>query len=117
MRQLGPFKYLDLKEFTKWDSGCETSGEGRASARQNFGCDMSGWNGGGRFPDAGTSGCNGGEGISDAGGGTPGCNGGGGIPDAGGRPGVMAMEEFRIQGDVRVEWRREEFWMRYVRME
>ena len=50
-------------------------------------------------------------------GGTPGCNGGGGIPDAGGRPGVMAMEEFRIQGDVRVEWRREEFWMRYVRME
>ena len=62
------------------------------------------------------SGCNGGGGISDAGG-TPGCNGGEGIPDAGGRPGVLAAEEFGMRGDVLVEWRREEFRMRYVRIE
>ena len=52
MRQLGLFEYQDLKEFIKWDSGCEISGEGKTSARQNSGYDMSGWNGGWRIPDA-----------------------------------------------------------------
>ena len=47
MRQLGLFEYQDLKEFTKWDSGCEISGECGASAGQNFGCEISGWNVGG----------------------------------------------------------------------
>ena len=63
MRQLGLFEYQDLKEFTKWDSGCEISeeegtstgqnsgceisGEGGASAGWNSGCDMSEWNVGG----------------------------------------------------------------------
>ena len=112
MRQLGLFEHQDLKEFTKWDFGCGTSGEGKTSARQNSGCDMFGWNGGrgisgceipgeggtsrGRIPDAGgTSGWNGGEGgfpdMICPGGklaeGISGCdmsrwNGGGGFPDA-----------------------------------
>ena len=62
MRQLGLFEHQDLKEFTKWDSGCEISGEGGTSGGQNFRmwdirvemvaekdsrCESSGWNGGG----------------------------------------------------------------------
>ena len=38
MRQLGLFEHQDLKEFTKWDSGCEISGEGGTLAKKNFGC-------------------------------------------------------------------------------
>ena len=38
MRQLGLFEHQDLKEFTKWDFGCEISGEGRTLAEKNFGC-------------------------------------------------------------------------------
>ena len=59
MRQLGLFEHQDLKEFTKWDSRCEISGEGGTSAEKNSGCG----------------------------------------------------------GDVWMKWRREEFQMRYVRME
>ena len=36
MRQLGLFEHQDLKEFTKWDFGCEISGEGRTLAEKNF---------------------------------------------------------------------------------
>ena len=38
MRQLGLFEYQDLKEFTKWDFGCEISGEGGTLAKKNSGC-------------------------------------------------------------------------------
>ena len=58
MRRLGLYEYRDLKEFTKWDSGCEISGEGRTSAgripgvrhpdgmvtEKNSRCETSGWN-------------------------------------------------------------------------
>ena len=61
MRRLGLYEYRDLKEFTKWDSGCEISGEGRTSAgripgvrhpggmsaEEDSGCETSGWNVGG----------------------------------------------------------------------
>ena len=58
MRQLGLFGHQDLKEFTKWDSGCEISGKGGTSGGQNFqmwdirvemvaerdsGCETPGW--------------------------------------------------------------------------
>ena len=49
MRQLGLFEYLDLKEFTKWDSGCEIFGEGGALVGQNSGYEIFGWNEG-EFP-------------------------------------------------------------------
>ena len=109
MRQLGLFEHQDLKEFTKWDSGCEISREGGTLAKKNFGC-------GGR-PDGMAAeefrmrffrmewrrenfGCD--------------------MPDR-----MLAEENFRIRdaqiecwrrrifgcGDIRVEGRREEFWM------
>ena len=53
MRQLGLFEHQDLKEVTKWDSGCEISGEGGTSAKKNSGCGgTSGWNGSGGIPNA-----------------------------------------------------------------
>ena len=44
MRQLGLFEYQDLKEFTKWDSGCEIFGEGGALVGQNSGYEIFRWN-------------------------------------------------------------------------
>ena len=38
MRQLGLFEHQDLKEFTKWDSGCEISGKGGMLAEKNSRC-------------------------------------------------------------------------------
>ena len=67
MRQFGLFEHQDLKEFTKWDSGCEISREGGTLAKKNFGC-------GGR-PDGMAA---------------------GGIPDAM-CPDGMAAEEFRMR--------------------
>ena len=60
MRQLGLFEHHDLKEFTKWDSGCEMSGEGGTladripdarhpdgmAADKDSGCETPGRNGG-----------------------------------------------------------------------
>ena len=110
MRQLGLFEHQDLKEFTKWDSGCEISGEDGTSAEKNSGCrGTSGWNGRGRNSGCDMSGCNGGGGISDAicpdgmlaeenfrMWETSGWNGGGRNSRCDGRPCGMTTEEFRM---------------------